>query len=361
MKNPIGKAFQIDRMKNVPYLGFVITDNVNHVRYEVVDEPWVSILEAARTGGTGREPQYADVEVAFLGGEAPNKSYIPGLENMLQFTTYEELTNYLYNTDFKAHQLTIHFAGTIPDMWIYTDRLVGCSRLNLNFAGVPVPGASDGVFNLTDATACVFPCTGIRLYGPVKIYVNGSVIVRPSAESAVGGFGNIFYHENSYVIYQKLQMLVEEGTYTQSTASYPALFLSGMGAKVEFKERLIIGFGHKNGGAAKRHLLGNIMMALNYSYILVDSECATTIRNFDKTNVWTIEKPPYYAARYAMVRLRPVSGGGYMGTFALTGSNAGCHAASNGIVDTSARFSEILNGSGIKTSKVSSGGQVIFG
>lgn len=366
MKNPIGKPLEIQPLQSETLkYGWRIIDRVNQVNYDITEEPWATICAAAYTNA-GREPAYGPVEVVYEGANAQNKSFVTNYDEIAAngrvFTTVDDLMAYLYAVDFHGFALTIHFLGEIPDIWLRTDRFVSCATMYLDFAGeIPQKGGSSDVcMNLTPANACVSKCCGVRIYGPVTTHVNGSIILEADSK----GMPDLFYTENSYVLFENLNILVKDGVWVaDSTISYPAIFLSGMGSKIEFNNRVIIGWNYNSDRPrTDRQWPFYVMMSVNYSYVLFQAECEFTMRNKDKTNVWEFnDKPPFMATRFAMVRMSCKDGGGWLGAFKLTNSQSGVHASVNAYIDTSARMSAILEGCGLKTSKVSTQGQVRFG
>lgn len=134
-----------------------------------------------------------------------------------------------------------------------------------------------------------------------------------------------------------------------------------MNSKMEFNNRLIIMFGG-GGNVTTRTWPFYVIMVVNYAYCLIASACQFTLRHLDSAKLWTFStKPPFMVTRFAMMRMSSSAGGGYGGAFNLGTNVPGCQASVNGYLDTSARVSTILNGSGLKTSKTTTQGQVIFG
>lgn len=280
------------------------------------------------------------------------------------FTDVAALMEYLYTLDFHGYNLTIEFCGEIPDMWIYTDRLISCGRMYLHFAGEDPTddSSSDPTLALTAANACISKCCGIRIYGPVTTYVSGSIRLQSSDK----GMCDLFYLENAYVHFTHLQILIDRasdatnGWIPDPDISYPALILAGMNSKMEFNNRLIIVFGG-NGTVKTRTWPFYLIMCVNYAYALFAASASITIRHADNTKLWTFStKPPFMATRFALMRMSSTKRG-WAGAFNLGTGITGCQASINGFIDTSTQMSEMLNGCGLKTSKETTQGQVRFG
>lgn len=366
MKNPIGHPLPLEPLinDNVKY-GWRVTDDVNQVHYDITEEPWATICATAYAN-SGREPAFADVEVVFEGGtNAQNKSYIKNYDILqaagLVFTNVDDLMNYLYSVDFHGKNLTIDFCGEIPDMWLYTDRLVSCGRVYLWFAGedTSLGAGSDSATNLTAANACISKCCGIRIYGPITTYVDGSIRVQYDAK----GMPDLFYMENSYVHFRNLQILVDRcsdanGWKGAESVSYPALFCAGMNSKIEFNQRFILCFGG-GGNVTTRTWPFYVLICINYAYALFSAQSEITIRHTATDKLWTFsDKPPFFAGRFAMIRMSNETGGGYSGVFKLGDGVVGCQANINGYIDAQDRMKTLLKNMGLNTFKETTQGQV---
>lgn len=369
MRNPTGRPLDIFPLKNddIKY-GWRVVDPVNNINYDITEEPWATICAAAYSN-SGREPVFHNVRIVYEGGSnALNKQYIPDYDELnlkgLVFTSVSDMMTYLYSVDFHGYNLTIEFCGEIPDMWLYTDRLISCGRVYLHFAGEDPPdnGTSDSALNLTAANACISKCCGIRIYGPVTTYASGSIRLQSDAK----GMCDLFYLENAYVHFTNLQILIDRATDTTNgwvpdlNISYPALILAGMNSKMEFNNRLIIVFGG-GGGTLTRTWPFYLIMCVNYAYCLMAASASITIRHADNTKKWTFSsKPPFMATRFALMRMSSTKRG-WDGAFNLGDGITGCQASVNAYIDTSAEMSAMLNGCGLKTSKETTQGQVRFG
>lgn len=367
MRNPTGRPLEIAPLHNQDILyGWRVIDPVNHINYDVTEEPWATICAAAYSN-QGREPVFKNIRIVYEGANAQNKNYITDYDQLaaagLVFTTVNDMMTYLYSVDFHGCNLTIEFCGEIPDMWLYTDRLISCGRVYLHFAGEDPAdnGTSDSATTLNATNACISKCCGIRIYGPVTTYVAGSIRLQYDAK----GMCDLFYLENAYVHFTNLQILIDRcsdagGWQPDPNISYPALILGGMNSKMEFNNRLIICFGG-GGNVTTRTWPFYLIMCVNYAYALFAASATVTLRHLDSTKLWTLNsKPPFMATRFALMRMSSTKRG-WDGAFNLGTDVVGCQASVNGYIDTSSEMSAMLNGCGLKTSKVTTQGQVRFG
>lgn len=368
MRNPTGHQLQILPLKNADIkYGWRVVDPVNKVNYDITEEPWASICAAAYSS-QGREPIFSDVRIVYEGANPANKGYIEDYDILsaagLVFTSVTDMMNYLYSVDFHGCNLTIEFCGELPDMWLYTDRLISCGRVYIHYAGEDPAdnGTSDTAVNMTTANACVSKCCGLRVYGPVTTYVSGSIILQSDPK----GMCDLFYLENAYIHFTNLQIRIDRATDTTNgwvadpNISYPALILAGMNSKMEFNNRLIIVFGGA-GTVKTRTWPFYLILCVNYAYCLMAASASITIRHADSTKLWTMSsKPPFMATRFALMRLSSTKRG-WDGAFTLGSGLTGCQASVNGYIDTSTEMSAMLNGCGLKTSKETTQGQVRFG
>lgn len=206
MRNPTGHPLEIFPLQNADIkYGWRVVDPVNKINYDVTEEPWATICATAYAN-QGREPVFSHIRVVYEGANAQNKNYIEDYELLaaagLVFTNVTDLMNYLYSVDFHGKWLTIEFCGEIPDMWLYTDRLLSCGRVNLHFAGIDPADdePSDTTAGLNATNACISKCCGIRIYGPITTYVSGSIRLQYNPK----GMCDLFYLENSYVHFTNL-------------------------------------------------------------------------------------------------------------------------------------------------------------
>lgn len=68
MKNFNGTPLEINQIQGVDFLGYELIDKENGIRYELVNEPWVSLAAAAKNGGSRREVLSETLKVVLTDG-----------------------------------------------------------------------------------------------------------------------------------------------------------------------------------------------------------------------------------------------------------------------------------------------------
>lgn len=365
MKNYTKKPFTIKKMSGVDFLGYTVTDTVNNVEYQITEEPLVSVVQMAEaayenSGGSDRQPIDAPLEVLFIGDNPANMSYFEelGKGDIPTFTSVDEMKEFFFKTSFRGNPLHVYFVGQIPDVWFYTDRFDGCSELHLHFCGLEAGNGSDPSLALDETNACISKCNGVRVFGPVTTYVDGAIVFQPSDVEGKG-LVNLFYTENSYIIFEKIHIKLLPGNWeVDASASFPAIFLCGMNSKMEFNDRFILIL--DDGGSAKtRTFPGAIIETLNYGYFLFNSYISATIRHADASKLWTFTRSALIAERYSMLRLMATEGG-YLGKVSFDPTSTKAQLAQRmGLIETSVRMTQVLVGSGMTTVGTGSGGVIL--
>lgn len=139
MKNFNGIPLEINQIQGVDFLGYELIDKENGIRYELVNEPWVSLCAAAMSGGGKRKLTndykviYSDNDYAAIDGKVVK--YVPDWESLPVALDVSSLYDLVYDVDYNTFELTIYFDQWHEDITIDTQRLENCSKVNLVYLG----------------------------------------------------------------------------------------------------------------------------------------------------------------------------------------------------------------------------------
>lgn len=182
MKNPIGKGFSIEEIQGVDYLAYYLYDDVNKIRYEITEEPYVSILANTLKKNTILISVEGPTNIAFIGPNATNTQYIKDAaeasngefswDTMEKFTDINEMASWISLHNFENQKITIWFAGELPFFNFVFSAVVNPYELILHVGAELQPGETCSLDK-----SCVAKAGAISVQGAGEVTIMGSVIL----------------------------------------------------------------------------------------------------------------------------------------------------------------------------------------
>lgn len=185
MKNFNGTPLEINQIQGVDFLGYELIDKENGIRYELVNEPWVSLCAAAQS--KARFVAQKDVEVAFVNSsweQTPNvTNHLPNIRTMKIVNKWEDLFDYIYGIDYNGHKLTIHMegllapTGSIVDPELNTNLLTLCREVQINFISKEIEYSLDFEygFKTWDIGEMGEKNNSLTITGPIHVTIGGAI------------------------------------------------------------------------------------------------------------------------------------------------------------------------------------------
>lgn len=219
MKNFNGTPLEINQIQGVDFLGYELIDKENGIRYELVNEPWVSLAAAAKNGGSRREVLSETLKVVLTDGQETEKlnKYLPEHEKMIKVDE-SGLVDLIHRTDFNFNGLIIYVDTLQRDFEFNTNLLLNCVSAQIIFVGKPFQKIADlGTWEGIDVTKNLKPYQ-IWIYGDqIPVTIKGNMEI--GCESI---FGGIFLIEGANVIFDDFGFFVNPSPWN-GTIYNPAL------------------------------------------------------------------------------------------------------------------------------------------